>query len=119
MRATIQRHPVARGLAQAGQIVVDLVILSGAYWLAFLFRFEFDLSRAYNLLLPTWPYVTIFQYAVLAMFVVAAILTPPDWVSQIFLALPMVALYLLGVGVAFLFGGARKREGAKSEQSEA
>ena len=58
-------------------------------------------------------------YAVLAMFVVAAILTPPDWVSQIFLALPMVALYLLGVGVAFLFGGARKREGAKSEQSEA
>jgi sec-independent protein translocase protein TatC len=58
-------------------------------------------------------------YAVLAVFVTAAILTPPDWVSQIFLALPMVALYLLGVGVAFLFGGARGREVAKSGQSEA
>jgi sec-independent protein translocase protein TatC len=58
-------------------------------------------------------------YAVLAVFVTAAILTPPDWVSQIFLALPMVALYLLGVGVAFLFGGARRCEVAKGEQGEA
>ena len=47
-------------------------------------------------------------YAVLAVFVTAAILTPPDWVSQIFLAVPMVLLYLLGVGVAYLFGS-RKR----------
>jgi sec-independent protein translocase protein TatC len=58
-------------------------------------------------------------YAVLAVFVAAAILTPPDWVSQIFLALPMIALYLLGVGVAFLFGGARRCEVAKGEQGEA
>jgi sec-independent protein translocase protein TatC len=50
-------------------------------------------------------------YAVLGVFVVAAILTPPDWVSQIFLGIPMVGLYLLGVGVAFLFGGARKAAG--------
>ena len=48
-------------------------------------------------------------YAVLAVFITAAILTPPDWVSQIFLAVPMVALYLLGVGVAWLFGGTRSR----------
>ena len=48
-------------------------------------------------------------YAVLAVFITAAILTPPDWVSQIFLAVPMVALYLLGVGVAWLFGGSRSR----------
>ena len=58
-------------------------------------------------------------YAVLAVFVTAAILTPPDWVSQIFLALPMVLLYLLGVGVAYLFGGARKRDVSKTEESEA
>jgi sec-independent protein translocase protein TatC len=49
-------------------------------------------------------------YAVLAVFVTAAVLTPPDWVSQVFLAVPMVLLYLLGVGVAWLFGGARKRK---------
>jgi sec-independent protein translocase protein TatC len=48
-------------------------------------------------------------YAVLAVFITAAILTPPDWVSQIFLGVPMVLLYLLGVGVAYLFGGSRRR----------
>lgn len=48
-------------------------------------------------------------YAVLGVFIAAAILTPtPDWVTQILLAVPMVGLYLLGVGVAYLFGGARK-----------
>jgi sec-independent protein translocase protein TatC len=51
-------------------------------------------------------------YAVLGVFVTAALLTPPDWVSQIFLGIPMVALYLLGVGVAFLFGGKRKEKAA-------
>jgi sec-independent protein translocase protein TatC len=48
-------------------------------------------------------------YAVLGVFVAAALLTPPDWVSQVFLAIPMVLLYLIGVGVAYLFGGARKK----------
>ncbi len=48
-------------------------------------------------------------YAILLVFVAAAILTPPDWVSQVFLGVPMVLLYLLGVGVAYLFGGARQR----------
>ena len=54
-------------------------------------------------------------YAVLLMFVVGAVLTPPDFVSQILLALPMIVLYLLGVGVAWLFGGASKpRDGEES-----
>ncbi len=53
-------------------------------------------------------------YAVLGVFVTAAILTPPDWVSQIFLAFPMIALYLVGVGVAWVFGGARARGEAPS-----
>jgi sec-independent protein translocase protein TatC len=53
-------------------------------------------------------------YAVLGVFVTAAILTPPDWVSQIFLAVPMVALYLLGVGVAWLFGGSRGRDAGRA-----
>ena len=55
-------------------------------------------------------------YAVLGIFVAAAILTPPDWVSQIFLAIPMIALYLLGVGIAFMFGGTRRKR-AKGEEA--
>jgi sec-independent protein translocase protein TatC len=48
-------------------------------------------------------------YAVLAVFVTAAMITPPDVVSQVFLAMPMLVLYLLGVGVAWLFGGRGRR----------
>jgi sec-independent protein translocase protein TatC len=58
-------------------------------------------------------------YAVMAVFIVAAILTPPDWVSQIFLGIPMVLLYLLGVGVAYVFGGSKARgKAAKVPSSE-
>jgi sec-independent protein translocase protein TatC len=48
-------------------------------------------------------------YAVLAVFVAAAVITPPDVVSQVFLAVPMIALYLVGVAVAWVFGGRRRR----------
>lgn len=51
-------------------------------------------------------------YAVLGVFVLAALLTPPDWVSQVFLGVPMVFLYLLGVGVAWLFDGSKRRAAA-------
>jgi sec-independent protein translocase protein TatC len=45
------------------------------------------------------------KYAIVLSFVIAAIVTPtPDMVTQSFLAVPMIALYFLGVGVAFLFG---------------
>lgn len=42
------------------------------------------------------------RYAIVASFVIGAILTPPDVVSQVLMSVPMVALYLIGVGVAFL-----------------
>ncbi|MEO6260641.1 MAG: twin-arginine translocase subunit TatC [Thermoanaerobaculia bacterium] len=46
-----------------------------------------------------------FKFAVVAAFIISAIVTPtPDMVTQTALALPMIALYLLGVGVAYLFG---------------
>jgi len=37
------------------------------------------------------------RYAIVAIFTVAAILTPPDILSQIMLALPLMALYELSV----------------------
>jgi len=46
-----------------------------------------------------------FRWAVLAIFVVAAIITPtPDVATQTVFAVPMILLYLLGVVVAALFG---------------
>jgi len=51
------------------------------------------------------------KFAIVGAFIVAAIITPtPDMVTQTALALPMIGLYLLGVGIAYLFG--KKREAA-------
>jgi sec-independent protein translocase protein TatC len=36
-------------------------------------------------------------YAVVGIFIIAAVITPPDVVSQLLLALPMVALYEAGI----------------------
>ncbi|HUP45271.1 MAG TPA: twin-arginine translocase subunit TatC [Thermoanaerobaculia bacterium] len=45
-----------------------------------------------------------FKYAVLFAFIFAAVITPtPDVVTQLALAIPMLVLYLLGVGVAYVF----------------
>lgn len=45
-----------------------------------------------------------FKYAVLGAFVLSAVLTPtPDVVTQTLLAGPLILLYLLGVGAAWLF----------------
>ncbi len=45
-----------------------------------------------------------FKYAVVLAFVISAIITPtPDVVTQAALAVPMILLYLIGVGVAYLF----------------
>jgi sec-independent protein translocase protein TatC len=49
-----------------------------------------------------------FKYAVLIIFIIAAVITPtPDIATQCVFALPMIGLYLLGILVAWIF---RKRE---------
>ena len=46
-----------------------------------------------------------FKYAVLIIFVLAAILTPtPDMLTQSLFAAPMIVLYLLSILVAAVFG---------------
>lgn len=54
------------------------------------------------------------RYAVLGIFVVAAILTPPDVVSQLLMACPMLVLYEISILVAAAFG----RKAKKSEDEE-
>lgn len=45
------------------------------------------------------------KYAVLVIFILAAILTPtPDIVTQSLMAGPMIVLYILSIGIAWLFG---------------
>jgi len=45
------------------------------------------------------------KYAVVLAFIISAVVTPtPDMVTQTALALPMIGLYFLGVGIAYMFG---------------
>lgn len=43
------------------------------------------------------------RYAVVAIFIVAAILTPADAASQVMMAVPMLFLYGLSIGIAYMF----------------
>lgn len=56
------------------------------------------------------------RYAIVGMFVVAAVLTPPDVISQISLAVPMILLYELSI---ILVRHAEKRRAAKEAEEEA
>jgi len=56
---------------------------------------------------PLWLMAK-FKYAILVIFIIAAIITPtPDIATQCVFAFPMIGLYLLGVGTAWIF---RKRD---------
>jgi sec-independent protein translocase protein TatC len=58
-----------------------------------------------------------FKYAVLIIFILAAIITPtPDVVTQSLLAFPMIGLYILSIGIAAVFG--RKREIPNEEDAD-
>jgi FlaA1/EpsC-like NDP-sugar epimerase len=58
-----------RLLNRSVQTAVDIAVLSFAYWLAFLFRFEFELPHIWlRVLLTTWPYVVVLHYVGLTVF---------------------------------------------------
>jgi sec-independent protein translocase protein TatC len=50
------------------------------------------------------------KYFVLVAFLAGALLTPPDPISQSLMAIPLVGLYLLGVGAAYLASSRRRKE---------
>ncbi|MBI5598714.1 MAG: twin-arginine translocase subunit TatC [Deltaproteobacteria bacterium] len=52
------------------------------------------------------------RYAVIGIFVVGAIFTPPDVFSQLLLSVPLLILYAMGVILALIFGKKKKAEGA-------
>ncbi len=49
------------------------------------------------------------RFVILIIFVVAAVFTPPDPVSQIFMAVPLCALYVVSTALAFLIERRRER----------
>lgn len=58
-----------------------------------------------------------FRYAILIIFILAAIVAPPDLVSMCVFAAPMVALYGISVGVAWLVHP-KQREARKAKAAQ-
>jgi sec-independent protein translocase protein TatC len=57
-----------------------------------------------------------FRYAVIGMAILAAVLTPPDFVAQIFFMVPLSLLYAVSIGVAYLARRrAQENEGSQDE----
>lgn len=60
-----------RLLSKGLRTAFDFAVLSLAYWLAFLLRFEFQIPRlALSILLVNWPYVILLYYVGLTLFAV-------------------------------------------------
>ena len=57
------------------------------------------------------------KYAILLFFVGAAILTPPDVVTQIMMALPLMVLYEISIVGAKIFGKKKSSENGNNESS--
>ena len=75
--------------------------------LAFGVTFELPVFTFFLVRLGIWDYrfmLRSFRYAIVVIFVLAAILTPtPDIINQSLLALPMLALYVVSIGVAYVW----------------
>jgi len=57
-------------------------------------------------------------YVVLGIFVVAAFLTPPDAISQTFMAVPMYILYEFGIVLSQFLGKRRTADKARHEATQ-
>jgi len=55
------------------------------------------------------------RYAVVGVFVVAAVITPPDPISQTLLSLPIIGLYFISIGCVKLIEMRRSKEDAERE----
>lgn len=101
--------------------------LSVGYYVAFCIRLMIAFGLIFQLpmvvtflaqldLLSSRTLIKNFRYAIVIAFIVAAILTPPDVVSQTFMALPTLLLY--GVSILIVQRIERRRALAEAEEED-
>jgi sec-independent protein translocase protein TatC len=86
--------------------ISEYLAFSAKLLLAFALTFEMPIFAFFFTKLGMIDYKMMFsywRYAILAIFIVSAALTPPDMVSQFLLAIPLLLLYAVSVGVAWMF----------------
>ncbi len=108
---------VIRFLATFGSGLMDAYFRTGEY-LSFLIKLVIAFGVVFELPVVSYVLTKIgvltprfliekFRYAVVIVFILSAFLTPPDVVSQAFLAVPLLALY--GISILVSFTVIRKR----------
>jgi len=86
--------------------ISEYLAFSAKLLIAFALTFEMPIFAFFLTRLGLVDYrmmIRYFRYAVLAIFVVAVALTPPDMVSPFLLAIPLLLLYGLSIGVSYFF----------------
>ena len=86
--------------------ISEYLAFSAKLMLAFAITFEMPIFAFFFTRLGLIDYkqlIAYVRYAILAIFIVAAALTPPDMVSQFLLAIPLLGLYGVSIGVAYVF----------------
>lgn len=113
-------------IEQYESLGVSPAIRIGEYF-TFFFRMVLAFSAAFELPVFTfflvrvgiWDYrfmLRSFRYALVVIFIIAAMLTPtPDVINQSLLAVPMMLLYVLSIGIAYIW---RRPEGQRTKRDE-
>jgi sec-independent protein translocase protein TatC len=94
----------------------DYVTYTTKLLLAFGMMFEFPLGIFFLAKAGVVTHITLLRHwkiSMVLLFVVAAILTPPEPISQLLMAAPMIALYFISVGVAYFVSKPERERLAK------
>ena len=86
--------------------ISEYLAFSSKLLLAFALTFEMPIFAFFFTKLGMIDYkmmASYWRYAILGIFIVSAALTPPDMISQFLLAIPLLLLYAISVGVAWMF----------------
>ncbi|MEE2787184.1 MAG: twin-arginine translocase subunit TatC [Myxococcota bacterium] len=85
--------------------IEDYLGITTKLLLSFGIVFEMPVAVAFLSWIGAVTHLTLIRFwrwAVVLAFVLGAMLTPPDLISQLFLAIPLVALYGLSIGISFI-----------------
>lgn len=100
--------------------VEDYLGLVTKFLLAFGIVFQLPVGTAFLAGVGVFTHRTLIRFwrwFVVIAFIMAAVLTPPDWVTQILLAIPLVGLYGISIGIAWFI--TTRREARQSDDDDA
>ncbi len=113
-------------LVNFGSQVISVMPSIGAY-VSFFIKIVFGFGIAFELPVITFFFAVIgvvndqmmkdfFRYAIVLIFILSALLTPPDVVTQFLMAVPLTLLYVISIYIAKVFNPAEKAEQFDDEE---